>query len=330
MLTRDRRFPASGGLVKPRGFRGAPIEAVNNYSVGSEDELTRVLQNATIRPGTTVHLTEGFAFTRTLVIPSNTPALVINFGRNPFTVVEGIGYMIDCNAERCVFQDLTICSADDMVQDFTVFRFNTGADHCIVRGALVCATNFAEDNGGLRTRIHESSWLASTGGQWRNFSSQEGFDLVSDLATTATPITVVANTWTSLTNDGLGAMVSDQFLPFALDPPWDTSGGYFNFAQLEAGDFISFRIDFSMTPAVNNAKLEFRMLSSVLPGLDISTLLPTLSKGMAVAHDLALTSPFVLPVPGSDLGNLTPQVRCDKAATVVVDFFGARIQKLGA
>jgi hypothetical protein len=80
----------------------------------------------------------------------------------------------------------------------------------------------------------------------------------SDAATAVTPITLVADTWTTLTNDGLGAFTNKVFRPEDKDELLDTSTGYIDPTGLRLGDVLLVRNDYTVNPDTNNQLLEFR------------------------------------------------------------------------
>jgi len=80
----------------------------------------------------------------------------------------------------------------------------------------------------------------------------------NDAATAITPITLSANVWTDLTNDGAGPYSNTTYLPSSITQLLDTSTGYLDLSQLELGDSVIIRNDFIVTPNGNRANLNFR------------------------------------------------------------------------
>ena len=85
-----------------------------------------------------------------------------------------------------------------------------------------------------------------------------GFIDYNDTSTSSTPLTIVADTWTDVPNNGLGAFTNKAFAPDGITELMDTSTGYLDFTQLSLGDSIEVRIDFKTTPSINNSLLEVR------------------------------------------------------------------------
>ena len=87
-----------------------------------------------------------------------------------------------------------------------------------------------------------------------------GFIDYNDSSTSVTPVTLTADTWTDIPNDGLGAFTNKQFAPAGVTEVLDTSAGYLDFSQLNLGSEIKVRNDFTVTPQTNNCLLEARYL----------------------------------------------------------------------
>ena len=69
---------------------------------------------------------------------------------------------------------------------------------------------------------------------------------------------LVADTWTALPNDGLGAFTNKNYPPQGVSELMDTSVGKFDFSELSLGDSAYIRNDYTVTPSTNNALLELR------------------------------------------------------------------------
>ncbi len=85
-----------------------------------------------------------------------------------------------------------------------------------------------------------------------------GFADYNDLATASSPVSLSANTWTDIPNDGAGAFTNLNFLPTGVTSILDTSTGYLDLSQLSLGDSVIIRNDFTVIPNGNRANLEFR------------------------------------------------------------------------
>jgi len=86
-----------------------------------------------------------------------------------------------------------------------------------------------------------------------------GFMDYNDTSTGTTPLTLVADTWTTIPNDGLGAFTNKAYKPnSAVTELINTSTGAIDPTGLHLGDTILIRNDFTVNPNTNNASLEFR------------------------------------------------------------------------
>jgi len=85
-----------------------------------------------------------------------------------------------------------------------------------------------------------------------------GFGDYSDAGTAISPVTLSANTWTDMPNNGLGPFTNLNFLPDGVSTLLDVSTGYLDLAELALGDSVIIRNDFTVTPNQNRANLNFR------------------------------------------------------------------------
>jgi hypothetical protein len=81
-----------------------------------------------------------------------------------------------------------------------------------------------------------------------------------DYNDTTGAISLTANTWTDVPNNGLGAFTNKAYRPILVNEVMDTSTGYLDFSELTLGSQLTIRNDFSVTPSTNNALLEVRYL----------------------------------------------------------------------
>lgn len=71
-------------------------------------------------------------------------------------------------------------------------------------------------------------------------------------------VSLTANTWTDVPNNGEGAFSNFLYKPEGVTNLLDTSTGYLDFSELSLGSEIIVRNDFTVTPVTNNALLEVR------------------------------------------------------------------------
>lgn len=79
-----------------------------------------------------------------------------------------------------------------------------------------------------------------------------------DYNDTTGSISLTANTWTDIPNNGLGASTNKTYAPVGVTEFMDVLTGYIDVSELELGDSIVIRNDYKINPNTNNALLEFR------------------------------------------------------------------------
>ena len=73
-------------------------------------------------------------------------------------------------------------------------------------------------------------------------------------------VSLIADTWTDVPNDGSGAFSNSSYKPDGVNDVMDTSTGYLDFSDLTLGSEIQVRNDFSINPTTNNALLQVRYI----------------------------------------------------------------------
>ena len=131
----------------------------------------------------------------------------------------------------------------------TVFVYTTNSGGYIVQLSV---------NGtgvGLATRRSNDS--GATWSSWEIYKSLvlNGFIDYND---TTGGFSITADTWTDLPNNGLGAFTNKNYPPSGVTELIDTSTGYIDPTELDLGDTILIRNDYTINPNTNNAQLKFR------------------------------------------------------------------------
>ncbi len=103
---------------------------------------------------------------------------------------------------------------------------------------------------------------------WTEFyTSNTGFDPASssgakggfiDYNNTIAAFSIIADTWTDIPNDGLGAFSNDTYRPNGITELLDVSTGYIDPTEVPLGDTMLVRNDYVINPNTNNSLLEFR------------------------------------------------------------------------
>ena len=79
-----------------------------------------------------------------------------------------------------------------------------------------------------------------------------------DYNDTTGAVSLTADTWTTIPNDGAGSFSNDTYKPEGVTELMDVSTGAIDTSELHLGDAILIRNDFNINPNTNNALLEFR------------------------------------------------------------------------
>ena len=79
-----------------------------------------------------------------------------------------------------------------------------------------------------------------------------------DYNDTTGAVSLTADTWTSIPNNGLGAFTNKTYKPNGVTEFMDTSTGEIDVSEISLGDTILIRNDYTINPNTNNALLEFR------------------------------------------------------------------------
>jgi hypothetical protein len=101
----------------------------------------------------------------------------------------------------------------------------------------------------LSTSIGQSSNSNGNCGQLSGFM---------DYNDTTGSISLTANTWTDIPNNGLGAFTNKTYKPDGVTELMDVATGYIDVTELNLGESILIRNDYTVNPNTNNSLLEFR------------------------------------------------------------------------
>ena len=90
-------------------------------------------------------------------------------------------------------------------------------------------------------------------------SISENFGFI-DYNDTTGAVSLTADTWTDVPNNGSGAFSNSTYKPTGVTNLLDTSTGYLDFSELSLGSELFIRNDFKVNPSANNCLLEVRYL----------------------------------------------------------------------
>ena len=119
---------------------------------------------------------------------------------------------------------------------------------------LLGDTAYTEET--LREFLRENTAFRTGGGNGSGVTQTLiGFIDYND---TTGSISLTANTWTDLPNNGLGAFTNKTYKPPYVTELMDVSTGYIDPTETYLGDTILIRNDYKVNPNTNNSLLEFR------------------------------------------------------------------------
>ncbi len=127
-----------------------------------------------------------------------------------------------------------------------------------------------------------------------HINNLDGVADYNDAATQTTPIILSANTWTTIPNDGQGIATNLNYMPANVTRLLDTSNGQFLFDELDLGDNVVIRNDFSVTPNTNNAALKLRyLLGAGGAAYILEKTLPRLDAGSGQPYRFSLNTDMI-------------------------------------
>ena len=140
-------------------------------------------------------------------------------------------------------------------------------------------------------RLLEQILEQTTGG---GGNGTNGFIDYNDTSTSTTPVTLLADTWTVIPNDGLGAFTNKTYAPSGVTELMDVSNGSIDAAELSLGATLLIRNDFTVTPNTNNALLEFRYTLGTGGGAyTLDKIIGRLDSGSGIGYRRALVPDLV-------------------------------------
>jgi len=158
---------------------------------------------------------------------------------------------------------------------------------------------------------------------WNNTADE--YELVTQLRNgfidyndTTGAVSISADTWTDIPNDGAGAFSNSTYAPPGVTDLMDTATGYVDPTELALGDSVLIRNDFTVNPNTNNALLEFRYELGTGGGLyTLDTIMGRLDSGSGQDYRFALKPDFVYMGDTNTRDNpIKLQIRCSSDATL--------------
>ena len=150
----------------------------------------------------------------------------------------------------------------------------------------------------------------------------------NDTSTSTTPLTLVADTWTTLPNDGLGTF-SQENLPNGVTTLLDDTTGALDISELTQYSDIFVRPDFTVTPDSNNADLEFRFLLGTGAGqYTLPTSFGRLDLGAGIEYRRGLNALYIYAGDSNTIDNpIYLQVKLSASGSVVNAGMAVKVYK---
>jgi hypothetical protein len=139
-----------------------------------------------------------------------------------------------------------------------------------------------------------------------------------DYNDTTGDVSMTADTWTTIPNNGLGAFTNKAYPPGGITELMDVSTGAIDPSELTLGDFILIRNDFTVTPQTNNTSLDFRYtLGAGGSAYTLEQQLGRLDRGAGVGYRFSLRIDSIYMGDANTRDNpIGLQVKCSGAATL--------------
>ena len=169
----------------------------------------------------------------------------------------------------------------------------------------------------LRAKLGQSALglLPFVGGT--SSSDTHGYADYNDTSTSASPLVLVDDVWTSIPNNGAGASTNNN-LPNGLNSVLDKSNGNIVVDELPINSAIWVRMDFSVNALTNNSALDFRF--QLGGGPDVYYLEDTVSR-LDEGSDKTYPKSFLSYIYVGDLNTqnnpIIPQVKLTGGGTLV-------------
>ena len=130
-------------------------------------------------------------------------------------------------------------------------------------------------------------------------------------------VTVAADTWTVIPNNGAGAFSNTSYLPSGVTSLFDGSTGKIDPTQAALGDDLLVRNDFSLTPSINGAHVQFRYTLGTGGGsYTLEHQLGTMSNGGGVPYRFQFTDLIYMGDTNTRDNQIGLEIKCSEAATL--------------
>ncbi len=163
--------------------------------------------------------------------------------------------------------------------------------------------------------------LSTVGGGGEN--NDDGWEYVSDKGLESSPITLSADTWTQVTNDGLSGSTTRTNLPEGCTGIYNGSTNRIDLSELTNKHHVIFRFGVKVNPTVDNTTLKLRLLWTTSSGGTYEVDIPgaLLNDGAGIEYEEEFTLPFFVGNNSTRLGYGIVQAKADGDCSITDSAF---------
>ena len=164
------------------------------------------------------------------------------------------------------------------------------------------------------TRIQQQLSTVGGGGELNS----DGFEYVSDKNLENNPISLPADTWTKVTNDGTSGSTKRQHLPEGVERIYDVDTDRIKLDQLPTNGWLIFRFGVKVIPNVDNVTLKARIAYTLPDGYQFYLVAPgaLLNDGAGIEYEEQFTLTFYVGDQDSKDGYGELEVRADGTCSI--------------
>jgi len=220
--------------------------------------------------------------------------------------------------------DDTILNANSITQVEHNFNIDVDTDIIIIDSVTFTGTTAQDLYDSL-----ETLFFLDEGGGGSDVSAHHGFFDYNDTSTSTSSISLLADVWANVPNDGLGTFTNLDYIPTGMTKLMDTSNGSLDFTELTLGSDVLIRIDFNVTPQTNNALLESRYVLGTGAGLySLPIVSRRLDSGAGIPYSSEKGSFYIYMGDTNTLDNPgTLQVKLSTGGTLVNNGLAIKVYK---
>tara|TARA_B100000085_G_scaffold218756_1_gene203425 strand:+ start:77 stop:1066 length:990 start_codon:yes stop_codon:yes gene_type:complete len=148
--------------------------------------------------------------------------------------------------------------------------------------------------------------------------NSDGFEYVSDKNLENNPISLPADTWTKVTNDGTSGSTKRQHLPEGVERIYDVDTDRIKLDQLPTNGWLIFRFGVKVIPNVDNVTLKARIAYTLPDGYQFYLVAPgaLLNDGAGIEYEEQFTLTFYVGDQDSKDGYGELEVRSDGTCSI--------------